>query len=142
MATAVTTPRKLWQHPDPTSTDMWKFMQASNQKRGLNMQVRSCLFPNPFSSDKELVFHPLVVFFARVSQRPASMTCHFGSDEKNFGRRHERNGRFHHVCLCRGSMRVRTRDANAENRRFANCTSGASVRDGPSFGRTCGMPVG
>lgn len=33
------TPRKLWQHADPKSTAMWKFMQKSNQGRGLNMQV-------------------------------------------------------------------------------------------------------
>ncbi|KAH3912797.1 hypothetical protein HBH56_119460 [Parastagonospora nodorum] len=32
-------PRKLWQHADPKSTAMWKFMQKSNQKRGLNMQT-------------------------------------------------------------------------------------------------------
>jgi acetoacetyl-CoA synthetase len=33
-------PRKLWEHPDPKSTVMWKFMQNANQNRGLNMQVR------------------------------------------------------------------------------------------------------
>jgi hypothetical protein len=44
MATAVSTPRKLWEHPDPKSTAMWKFMQEANAKRGLQMQVR-------FSSD-------------------------------------------------------------------------------------------
>jgi hypothetical protein len=33
------TPRKLWQHADPESTAMWKFMQKANQKRGLSMQV-------------------------------------------------------------------------------------------------------
>lgn len=32
-------PRKLWQHADPKSTTMWKFMQKANQERGLNMQV-------------------------------------------------------------------------------------------------------
>ncbi|KAF2845030.1 acetoacetate-CoA ligase [Plenodomus tracheiphilus IPT5] len=31
-------PRKLWQHPNPESTEMWKFMQRANQTRGLNMQ--------------------------------------------------------------------------------------------------------
>lgn len=39
MASGIVTPRKLWQHPDPKSTAMWKFMQSANQKRGLNMQV-------------------------------------------------------------------------------------------------------
>lgn len=32
-------PRKLWEHADPKSTTMWKFMQKANQKRGLNMQT-------------------------------------------------------------------------------------------------------
>ncbi|KAH7396406.1 hypothetical protein BKA66DRAFT_263485 [Pyrenochaeta sp. MPI-SDFR-AT-0127] len=31
-------PRKLWQHANPKSTAMWKFMQRANRKRGLNMQ--------------------------------------------------------------------------------------------------------
>ncbi|KAF2125424.1 acetoacetate-CoA ligase [Dothidotthia symphoricarpi CBS 119687] len=39
MAPAIATPRKLWQHPNPKSTEMWKFMQTSNRKRGLNMQT-------------------------------------------------------------------------------------------------------
>ncbi|KNG51807.1 acetoacetate-CoA ligase [Stemphylium lycopersici] len=32
-------PRKLWEHPDPESTAMWKFMQDANSKHGLNMQT-------------------------------------------------------------------------------------------------------
>jgi acetoacetyl-CoA synthetase len=32
-----TTPRKLWQHPAPKTTAMYKFMQASNRKRNLTM---------------------------------------------------------------------------------------------------------
>lgn len=40
MVTAASTPRKLWEHPDPKSTAMWKFMQGANAKRGLQMQVR------------------------------------------------------------------------------------------------------
>ncbi|USP72801.1 Acetoacetyl-CoA synthetase [Curvularia clavata] len=32
-------PRKLWEHPDPKSTAMWKFMQSANAKHGLNMQT-------------------------------------------------------------------------------------------------------
>ncbi|KAH6864277.1 hypothetical protein B0T12DRAFT_431208 [Alternaria alternata] len=39
MATAVSTPRKLWEHPDPKSTAMWKFMQDANARRGLHMQT-------------------------------------------------------------------------------------------------------
>lgn len=32
-------PRKLWEHPDPTSTAMYKFMQVLNQKQGLQLKV-------------------------------------------------------------------------------------------------------
>jgi acetoacetyl-CoA synthetase len=32
-------PRKLWEHPDPKSTRMWRFMQKANEKHGLNMQT-------------------------------------------------------------------------------------------------------
>lgn len=39
MVAAVSTPRKLWEHPDPKSTAMWKFIQDANAKRGLQMQV-------------------------------------------------------------------------------------------------------
>lgn len=36
---ASTTPRKLWEHPDPKSTQMWQFMQGINKKFGCNLQV-------------------------------------------------------------------------------------------------------
>lgn len=32
--------RKLWEHPDPESTQMWKFMQEVNRMRGRNLEVR------------------------------------------------------------------------------------------------------
>lgn len=32
-------PRKLWEHPDPKSTAMWKFMQNANAKHGLKMEA-------------------------------------------------------------------------------------------------------
>jgi acetoacetyl-CoA synthetase len=32
-------PRKLWEHSDPKSTAMWKFMQDANQRYGLNLKV-------------------------------------------------------------------------------------------------------
>ncbi|KAJ4377305.1 hypothetical protein N0V83_000129 [Neocucurbitaria cava] len=32
-------PRKLWDHPDPKSTAMWRLMQNANEKRGMNMQI-------------------------------------------------------------------------------------------------------
>lgn len=33
-------PRKLWEHPDPKSTLMWKFMQEINKKSNRDLQVR------------------------------------------------------------------------------------------------------
>lgn len=32
-------PRKLWEHPDPKSTAMWKFMQDLNRSHGLTLDV-------------------------------------------------------------------------------------------------------
>ncbi|KAH6655306.1 acetoacetyl-coenzyme A synthetase [Truncatella angustata] len=32
-------PRKLWEHADPKSTNMWKFMQKVNGKHGLNLNT-------------------------------------------------------------------------------------------------------
>jgi hypothetical protein len=32
-------PRKLWEHPNPESTAMWKFMQDLNRTYGLNLKV-------------------------------------------------------------------------------------------------------
>jgi hypothetical protein len=34
-------PRKLWEHPEPTSTAMYKFMQECNKKYGLKMEARA-----------------------------------------------------------------------------------------------------
>jgi acetoacetyl-CoA synthetase len=31
-------PSKLWEHPDPKSTNAWKFMQNVNVKYGLDMK--------------------------------------------------------------------------------------------------------
>ena len=33
-------PRKLWEHPDPQSTTMYKFMQSINRKHNLRLKVR------------------------------------------------------------------------------------------------------
>lgn len=32
-------PRKLWEHPSPRDTDMYKFMREVNRKHNLNLQV-------------------------------------------------------------------------------------------------------
>ena len=38
-ASSMPMPRKLWEHPDPKSTAMWKFMQNANAKHGLKMEA-------------------------------------------------------------------------------------------------------
>lgn len=40
MANNVAVPRKLWEHPDPKSTLMYKFMEEVNAKSGRNLKVR------------------------------------------------------------------------------------------------------
>ncbi|KAK0728183.1 hypothetical protein B0T26DRAFT_697133 [Lasiosphaeria miniovina] len=38
-------PRKLWEHPDPKSTLVWRFMQDLNNKHNLDLRVRlPCFF--------------------------------------------------------------------------------------------------
>lgn len=37
-------PRKLWEHPDPKSTLMWRFVQEINEKNNQNLQVSSTGF--------------------------------------------------------------------------------------------------
>lgn len=32
-------PRKLWEHPNPQGTNIYKFMQEVNQKNNLNIKV-------------------------------------------------------------------------------------------------------
>lgn len=34
-------PRKLWEHPDPKSTQMWDFKVKLEQEKGIVLQVRS-----------------------------------------------------------------------------------------------------
>jgi hypothetical protein len=38
-ADATKMPKKLWEHPNPESTDMYKFMQEVNQKYNLQLKV-------------------------------------------------------------------------------------------------------
>lgn len=37
---AATVPKKLWEHPNPKETEMYKFMQEVNRKQNLKLQVR------------------------------------------------------------------------------------------------------
>ncbi|KAF2841360.1 acetoacetyl-CoA synthase [Patellaria atrata CBS 101060] len=32
------TPRKIWEHPNPKGTSMWKFIESVNRRRGLNLK--------------------------------------------------------------------------------------------------------
>lgn len=56
-------PRKLWEHPDPESTPMWRFLQNVNKRHGLDMKV-SIPCP-PFDP-----LHPgmLTIFLSRPSR--------------------------------------------------------------------------
>jgi hypothetical protein len=44
MADPRVVPRKLWEHPNPKETAMWKFMEKVNQKRDLSLQVSLVTF--------------------------------------------------------------------------------------------------
>ncbi|KAF2455655.1 acetoacetyl-CoA synthase [Lineolata rhizophorae] len=48
-------PRKLWEHPDPTSTQTWEFMQGVNKKRGKDMKTYWDLYQ--WSVDELLEFY-------------------------------------------------------------------------------------
>lgn len=52
-------PRKLWEHPDPMSTNMYWFMQKVNQKRGLKLKV-----------GREVVYTNLEICSLRDTQSP------------------------------------------------------------------------
>lgn len=45
-------PRKLWEHPDPDGTSVWKFMQHVNSKRGLKMNTYEDLYEWSVGSDR------------------------------------------------------------------------------------------
>jgi acetoacetyl-CoA synthetase len=32
-------PKKLWEHPDPTNTPMYRFMQAVNERHDAKLEV-------------------------------------------------------------------------------------------------------
>lgn len=34
-------PRKLWEHPNPRSTQMWQFIQDVNEKSNRDIKVRT-----------------------------------------------------------------------------------------------------
>ncbi|KAJ3574006.1 hypothetical protein NPX13_g4506 [Xylaria arbuscula] len=52
MATAI--PRKLWEHPNPKSTQLWEFMQSINQKYHLNLTTFQDVYQ--FSVDRHTTF--------------------------------------------------------------------------------------
>ncbi|KAI0866078.1 acetoacetate-CoA ligase [Xylaria cubensis] len=62
MATAV--PRKLWEHPDPKSTQLWEFMQIINQKYRLNLATFQDIYQ--FSVEKRSEFYDEVFKFSNL----------------------------------------------------------------------------
>ncbi|KAM0335683.1 hypothetical protein ACHAQA_000732 [Verticillium albo-atrum] len=59
-----TVPRKLWEHPNPKSTQMWKFIQEVNQKYSLNLQTFQDLYA--WSCDNRALFYGHVFTFANI----------------------------------------------------------------------------
>lgn len=60
MTDKVSLPPKLWEHPNPKSTNAWKFMQAVNSKYGLHMKAWDDLHDWSIRSNSafwEEVFH-------------------------------------------------------------------------------------
>lgn len=39
MAATTDTPRKLWEHPSPQTTEMWKFKSSLEKAKGINLPV-------------------------------------------------------------------------------------------------------
>ncbi|TRX96241.1 hypothetical protein FHL15_002965 [Xylaria flabelliformis] len=62
MATAI--PRKLWEHPDPKSTQLWEFMQIINQKYRLNLTTFQDIYQ--FSVEKRSEFYDEVFKFSNL----------------------------------------------------------------------------
>lgn len=62
MATAL--PRKLWEHPNPQSTQLWELMQLINQKHNLNLTTFRDIYQ--FSVDKRSEFFDEVFRFSNL----------------------------------------------------------------------------
>ncbi|GAP92732.1 putative acetoacetate- ligase [Rosellinia necatrix] len=61
---ALTVPRKLWEHPDPKSTQLWEFMQLINQKHHLSLTTFQDIYQ--FSVDKRSEFYDAVFKFGNL----------------------------------------------------------------------------
>ncbi|KAI0119945.1 acetoacetate-CoA ligase [Nemania sp. FL0031] len=62
MSTAI--PRKLWEHPNPKSTQLWEFMQLINQKYHLNLTTFQDIYQ--FSVNKRSEFYDEVFKFGSL----------------------------------------------------------------------------
>ena len=63
------TPEKLWEHPDPESTKMWKFLQVVNEKYNLNLKTYKEL--HGWSEDNTANFWEEVLQFVNVTRSRA-----------------------------------------------------------------------
>ncbi|KAJ8106912.1 hypothetical protein ONZ43_g6901 [Nemania bipapillata] len=59
-------PRKLWEHPNPQSTQLWEFMQLINQKYQLNLTPQTFQDIYRFSVDKRSEFYDAVFKFVNL----------------------------------------------------------------------------
>ncbi|KAI1129467.1 acetoacetate-CoA ligase [Nemania abortiva] len=57
-------PRKLWEHPNPKSTQLWEFMQLVNRKYHLNLSTFQDIYQ--FSSDRRSEFYDEVFRFGNL----------------------------------------------------------------------------
>ncbi|KAI1820602.1 acetoacetate-CoA ligase [Xylaria intraflava] len=61
---AVAIPRKLWEHPNPKSTQLWDFMQLINQKYNLNLSTFQDIYR--FSVDNRSAFYDETFKFSNL----------------------------------------------------------------------------
>ncbi|KAI1117272.1 acetoacetate-CoA ligase [Nemania sp. NC0429] len=62
MATAI--PRKLWEHPNPKSSQLWDFMQSINQKHHLDLKTFEDIYR--FSADRRSEFYDELFKFGNI----------------------------------------------------------------------------
>lgn len=107
-----TLPRKLWEHPNPKETNMWRFMQKVNEKRGLKMNVSWCVLYHRIEISKLDCWVPC----SCLSKKKLSTT--YLDKEENIWRASKRISlccrfwvskiNYSHVCNANGKIPMRT----------------------------------
>jgi acetoacetyl-CoA synthetase len=68
MASPDVMPRKLWEHPDPDSTNMARFMRDVNKKRGLKLKV-SFVRKKKSRTQSLSIFNPKHLVYQKSTKR-------------------------------------------------------------------------